>query len=177
MLQRQLPAMKFYIHEVNNMDISRILNTKRVLLDMKATTKAEVIEELTDLLQKDGAISCRETFIQDVWQRESEGSTGFENHIAIPHGKSSAVLNTTLAIGRTRQDIAWKRSMEARFVALFYLPSVWKIKIPPISAYSPRSLERWPMMTLLRNCSKKPVRRRLLISLVNMLNRTFTNNN
>ncbi|MDK6763747.1 PTS sugar transporter subunit IIA, partial [Klebsiella aerogenes] len=32
------------------MDISRILNTKRVLLDMKAMTKAEVIEELTDLL-------------------------------------------------------------------------------------------------------------------------------
>jgi PTS system fructose-specific IIA component len=51
---------------------------------MHATNKAEAIEELTDLLQKDGAISCRETFIQDVWQRESEGSTGFENHIAIP---------------------------------------------------------------------------------------------
>ncbi len=121
MLQRQLPAMKFYIHEVNNMDISRILNTKRVLLDMKATTKAEVIEELTDLLQKDGAISCRETFIQDVWQRESEGSTGFENHIAIPHGKSSAVLNTTLAIGRTRQDIAWETldGSQVRCIILF----------------------------------------------------------
>lgn len=121
MLQRQLPAMKFYIHEVNNMDISRILNTKRVFLDMKATTKAEVIEELTDLLQKDGAISCRETFIQDVWQRESEGSTGFENHIAIPHGKSSAVLNTTLAIGRTRQDIAWETldGSQVRCIILF----------------------------------------------------------
>lgn len=121
MLQRQLPAMKFYIHEVNNMDISRILNNKRVLLDMKATTKAEVIEELTDLLQKDGAISCRETFIQDVWQRESEGSTGFENHIAIPHGKSSAVLNTTLAIGRTRQDIAWETldGSQVRCIILF----------------------------------------------------------
>ena len=44
-------------------------------------------------------------FIKDVWQREAEGSTGFENHIAIPHGKSSAVINTTLAIGRTRRDI------------------------------------------------------------------------
>lgn len=85
------------------MDITKILNTNRVILDMKATNKTEVIEELTDILQKDGAISCRETFIQDVWQRESEGSTGFENHIAIPHGKSSAVVNTTLAIGRTRQ--------------------------------------------------------------------------
>lgn len=177
MLQRQLPAMKFYIHEVNNMDISRILNTKRVLLDMKATTKAEVIEELTDLLQKDGAISCRETFIQDVWQRESEGSTGFENHIAIPHGKSSAVLNTTLAIGRTRQDIAWETldGSQVRCIILFAVRL--EDQIPPISAYSPRSLERWPMMTLLRNCSKKPVRRRLLISLVNMLNRMFTNNN
>ncbi|EPK6474207.1 PTS system protein [Klebsiella variicola] len=103
------------------MDISRILNTKRVLLDMKARTKAEVIEELTDLLQKDGAISCRETFIQDVWQRESEGSTGFENHIAIPHGKSSAVLNTTLAIGRTRQDIAWETldGSQVRCIILF----------------------------------------------------------
>ena len=90
------------------MDITKILNTNRVILDMKATNKTEVIEELTDILQKDGAISCRETFIQDVWQRESEGSTGFENHIAIPHGKSSAVVNTTLAIGRTRQDIPWE---------------------------------------------------------------------
>ncbi|MDT7380833.1 PTS sugar transporter subunit IIA [Citrobacter freundii] len=90
------------------MDITKILNTNRVILDMKATNKTEVIEELTDILQKDGAISCRETFMQDVWQRESEGSTGFENHIAIPHGKSSAVVNTTLAIGRTRQDIPWE---------------------------------------------------------------------
>ena len=87
------------------MDITKILNTNRVILDMQATNKAEAIEDLTNLLKKDGAIDCRETFIKDVWQREAEGSTGFENHIAIPHGKSSAVINTTLAIGRTRQDI------------------------------------------------------------------------
>lgn len=90
------------------MDITKILNTNRVILNMKATNKTEAIEELTDLLQKAGAISCRETFIRDVWQRESEGSTGFENHIAIPHGKSSAVVNTTLAIGRTHHDIPWE---------------------------------------------------------------------
>ncbi|ENG9211823.1 PTS sugar transporter subunit IIA [Escherichia coli O25:H4] len=90
------------------MDITKILNTNRVILDMQATNKAEAIEELTNLLKKDGAIDCRETFIKDVWQREAEGSTGFENHIAIPHGKSSAVINTTLAIGRTRQDIPWE---------------------------------------------------------------------
>ena len=41
-----------------------------------------------------------DVYKRQVWQREAEGSTGFENHIAIPHGKSSAVINTTLAIGQ-----------------------------------------------------------------------------
>ena len=90
------------------MDITKILNTNRVILDMKATSKTEAIEELTDILQKDGAISLSRNVYSGCLERESEGSTGFENHIAIPHGKSSAVVNTTLAIGRTRQDIPWE---------------------------------------------------------------------
>lgn len=90
------------------MDITKILSINHVKLDMAASTKEEVIEELTDLLLKDGAISDRNAFIQDVWQREAEGSTGFENHIAIPHGKSSAVKHTSLAIGRTQRDIPWE---------------------------------------------------------------------
>jgi PTS system fructose-specific IIA component len=95
-------------HEVKVMDITNILNMNRIIMDMQATNKTEAIEELTNVLLEDGAISCRETFIRDVWQRESKGSTGFENHIAIPHGKSSAVINTTLAIGRIRYDIPWE---------------------------------------------------------------------
>ncbi|MEY8712579.1 PTS fructose transporter subunit IIA [Mangrovibacter phragmitis] len=90
------------------MDITKILNVSHVKLNMVAKTKDEVIEELTDLLLADGAITNRDEFIRDVWQREAEGSTGFENHIAIPHGKSSAVSHTTLAIGRTQQDIPWE---------------------------------------------------------------------
>ncbi len=46
------------------MDITKILNTNRVILDMQATNKEEAIEELTNLLKKDGAIDCRETFIK-----------------------------------------------------------------------------------------------------------------
>ena len=85
-----------------------MLNVKNIKLNMTARTKEEVIEELTDLLVQDGAVTNKEDFIRDVWLREEQGSTGFENHIAIPHGKSSAVVNTTLAIGRTRQDIPWE---------------------------------------------------------------------
>ena len=103
------------------MDITKILNTNRVILDMQATNKAEAIEELTNLLKKDGAIDCRETFIKDVWQREAEGSTGFENHIAIPHGKSSGVARTALAIGRTQHEIPWETmdGSDVRCIILF----------------------------------------------------------
>ncbi len=80
-----------------------------------------VIEELTDLLIQDGAVTNKEDFIRDVWLREELGSTGFENHIAIPHGKSSGVSRTALAIGRTQHAIPWETmdGSDVRCVILF----------------------------------------------------------
>ncbi|MEH9051911.1 PTS sugar transporter subunit IIA [Klebsiella pneumoniae] len=103
------------------MDISTVLNVKNIKLNMTARTKEEVIEELTDLLIQDGAVTNKEDFIRDVWLREELGSTGFENHIAIPHGKSSGVSRTALAIGRTQHAISWETmdGSDVRCVILF----------------------------------------------------------
>ncbi|MCS5948394.1 PTS sugar transporter subunit IIA [Klebsiella pneumoniae subsp. pneumoniae] len=105
------------------MDISTVLNVKNIKLNMTARTKEEVIEELTDLLIQDGAVTNKEDFIRDVWLREELGSTGFENHIAIPHGKSSGVSRTALAIGRTQHAIPWE-TMDGSDVPLCYLFAV-----------------------------------------------------
>ena len=103
------------------MDISTVLNVKNIKLNMTARTKEEVIEELTDLLIQDGAVTNKEDFIRDVWLREELGSTGFENHIAIPHGKSSGVSRTALAIGRTQHAIPWETmdGSDVRCIILF----------------------------------------------------------
>ncbi|HCT4073473.1 TPA: PTS sugar transporter subunit IIA [Klebsiella pneumoniae] len=103
------------------MDISTVLNVKNIKLNMTARTKEEVIEELTDLLIQDGAVTNKEDFIRDVWLRKELGSTGFENHIAIPHGKSSGVSRTALAIGRTQHAIPWETmdGSDVRCVILF----------------------------------------------------------
>ncbi|HGK4363668.1 TPA: PTS sugar transporter subunit IIA [Klebsiella pneumoniae] len=103
------------------MDISTVLNVKNIKLNMTARTKEDVIEELTDLLIQDGAVTNKEDFIRDVWLREELGSTGFENHIAIPHGKSSGVSRTALAIGRTQHAIPWETmdGSDVRCVILF----------------------------------------------------------
>ncbi|CAH3499843.1 PTS system 2-O-alpha-mannosyl-D-glycerate-specific EIIABC component, partial [Klebsiella pneumoniae] len=98
-----------------------VLNVKNIKLNMTARTKEEVIEELTDLLIQDGAVTNKEDFIRDVWLREELGSTGFENHIAIPHGKSFGVSRTALAIGRTQHAIPWETmdGSDVRCVILF----------------------------------------------------------
>ena len=98
-----------------------MLNVKNIKLNMTARTKEEVIEELTDLLIQDGAVTNKEDFIRDVWLREELGSTGFENHIAIPQGKSSGVSRTALAIGRTQHAIPWETmdGSDVRCVILF----------------------------------------------------------
>ena len=103
------------------MDISSVLNVKNIKLNMLAKSKEEAIEELADLLVSDGAIINKDVFLKDVWLREEQGSTGFENHIAIPHGKSSGVTRTALAIGRTQHQIPWETmdGSDVRCIILF----------------------------------------------------------
>ena len=103
------------------MDISNVLNVKNIKLNMMAKSKEEAIEELTDLLVQDGAVIDKDDFLKDVWLREEQGSTGFENHIAIPHGKSSGVARTALAMGRTQYEIPWETmdGSDVRCIILF----------------------------------------------------------
>ncbi|CAH6131228.1 PTS sugar transporter subunit IIA [Klebsiella oxytoca] len=103
------------------MDISSVLNVKNIKLNMMAKSKEEAIEELADLLVRDGAVVNKDVFLKDVWLREEQGSTGFENHIAIPHGKSSGVTRTALAIGRTQHQIPWETmdGSDVRCIILF----------------------------------------------------------
>jgi fructose-specific phosphotransferase system IIA component len=103
------------------MDLSKVIKSETIKLDMEATTKEQVIEELTELLFRANAISNKESFLADVYYRESIGTTGIGNGISIPHGKSKSVNKTAIAIGRTKTDIEWESLDEkpVRFIILF----------------------------------------------------------
>jgi PTS system fructose-specific IIA component len=109
------------------MDITKILNTNRVILDMKATNKTEAIEELTDILQKMGQLAVGKRLFR-MSGSVNQKARPAENHIAIPHGKSSAVVNTT---GNWAYPPGYSRKpwMAATCAASFCLPR--RIKILP----------------------------------------------
>jgi len=103
------------------MAIDDVLQEECITLNSQASTKEQIINELTDILFMSGALSDKNIFLKDVWLREELGSTGFENHIAIPHGKSAAVIKTRIAIGRVSGDIPWETidGTRVRLVMLF----------------------------------------------------------
>lgn len=111
---------------LNNIIISDILSKPCVLVDLVASNKMEVIEKMTDCLYDEQAISNKEGFIKDVLAREELGSTGFENCIAIPHGKSPWVKETRIAVARLRSPVDWESmdSTDIKLVILFAVKDV-----------------------------------------------------
>jgi PTS system, fructose subfamily, IIA component len=90
------------------MEIGQILNEDLIDLDLQAVTKAEAIQELTELLSQKGNVTNANVFIEDVYKREAEGQTGLGGGIAIPHGKSDVVKATSIAVGRTKYGLEWE---------------------------------------------------------------------
>lgn len=78
------------------MKITDLLGTS-VSLNQSASSKAEVIEKIVDLMVKKGNITDRESFKKAVFAREEEGTTGVGDGIAIPHGRCAGVAEPGLA--------------------------------------------------------------------------------
>lgn len=89
-------------------NISNVIDEKLIALDLDVNTKEEMLNALTDLFEEQGKLNDREGFFKDVMWREGEGQTGIGMGVAIPHGKSAGVNETALAIGTSKNPLAWE---------------------------------------------------------------------
>ena len=60
---------------------------------------------MIQILYQDGVINSKEDFKLAVMKREKEFSTGIGYGIGIPHGKSNAVLEPSIALGISKEGI------------------------------------------------------------------------
>lgn len=88
------------------MNLKKVLTKESILPDLKAETKGAVIEELIDFLTRSGTVTERAAALEAVTSREAKMSTGMQNGIAIPHGKTDTVdqLLVAIAIKKTGVD-------------------------------------------------------------------------
>ncbi len=105
------------------MNVAEVLKKERIAENLSAKTKEEALTKLTDLLYESGALSDKDAFLKDVLDREAVSTTGIGNGIAIPHGKSANVKETTVAIGRLENEVEWE-SVDDKPVKLIVLLAV-----------------------------------------------------
>jgi PTS system nitrogen regulatory IIA component len=70
-----------------------------ITLTLKGTTKEAVITELLDILSAQRKLVDRAAALKDLIDREQNMSTAIPNGIAVPHAKTNAVQDLTIAIG------------------------------------------------------------------------------
>lgn len=90
------------------MDYAECLRNGCVKLDIAGETKEEIINELVDLLYKEGKIKDKEPILKAVLDREQQMSTGMQYGVAIPHAKTDAVdgIVTAVALKKSGVDFA-----------------------------------------------------------------------
>ena len=105
------------------MNIMDVLDERAVTTNLKAQQhKEEVIQELVQLLVTAGSIKDRDVpkLVQILLKRESLGSTGIGQGVAIPHGKSDCVSELIGAVGVARHGMNFD-SLDGERTNIFFL--------------------------------------------------------
>ena len=87
------------------MNLKKPLTVETIRLDLKGATKEAILAEMVDLLVASGHIRDREAVLKAVLEREKRMSTGMQNGIAIPHGKTDSVDCLVAALGIKRGGV------------------------------------------------------------------------
>lgn len=100
--------------------VASLYNENTVALELKGSTKEEVLKEMTDLLYKDGVLTNKEEFLAEINKREESGSTGFGNGVAIPHAKTKSVVKPRVAVGISKKGFEFD-SIDGKPVHLIFM--------------------------------------------------------
>ena len=103
------------------MKLSTIFPVDSIKVQLEGLDKEEVIEELVDLLVRNGRLQDREAALETINAREAKGSTGIGNGVALPHGKTAAVNQLTGALGISREGVEFDSVDGALVQAVFLI--------------------------------------------------------
>jgi nitrogen PTS system EIIA component len=86
--------------------ISRLLPVNNVLLDLQASSKKRVFEQVGLLFENNHAIARAKVF-DSLFVRERLGSTGLGQGVAIPHGRIKGLKDAVAAFVRLAEPVAF----------------------------------------------------------------------
>lgn len=100
--------------------LRKFIQKECISLELQSKNKADVIDELIEILDKAGKLNDREIFKKEILKREAQSSTGLEEGIAIPHAKTAAVKVPSIAIGISKEGLDYE-SLDGEVSRLFFM--------------------------------------------------------
>lgn len=102
------------------MRIKDILNPESMIMDLQATTKDEAINEMADLEVATGIVNNKEKFVESIWAREKESTTGIGGGIAMPHARNEYINKARVLFAKSEKGVDFD-SLDQQPVHLFFM--------------------------------------------------------
>ncbi|HGQ4789462.1 TPA: fructose-specific PTS transporter subunit EIIC [Streptococcus pneumoniae] len=102
------------------MKIQDLLRKDVMLLDLQATEKTAVIDEMIKNLTEHSYVTDFETFKEGILAREALTSTGLGDGIAMPHSKNAAVKEATVLFAKSNKGVDYE-SLDGQATDLFFM--------------------------------------------------------
>lgn len=113
------------------MNLTTLSHPHAVCLHARFTDRDDAIRQLAQRLSELGKVADAETYLAEVFHRESLGPTALGEGLAVPHGKSPAVKEAAFAVATLSEPLAWEGVEGIEPVELIFL-----LAIPPEEAGS-----------------------------------------
>ena len=102
------------------MKIQDVLRKDVMLLDLQATSKEGVIDEMITRLVDKGYVTDFEVFKTGILNREAQTTTGLGDGIAMPHAKNAAVKEATVLFAKSNKGVDYA-SLDGQPTDLFFM--------------------------------------------------------
>ncbi|HFI2461984.1 TPA: fructose-specific PTS transporter subunit EIIC [Streptococcus suis] len=102
------------------MKIQDVLRKDVMLLDLQATSKEAVIDEMITSLVDKGYVTDFDVFKTGIMNREAQTTTGLGDGIAMPHAKNTAVKEATVLFAKSNKGVDYA-SLDGQPTDLFFM--------------------------------------------------------
>lgn len=103
--------------------LADLIDPKQIVLNLRASTQAEAMREIVDLLVTADKIDNPQKFLEELRAREMTNSTYAADGVAFPHARTKLVDQLFLGIGRSEAGIPWTGKGEtAHLIFLIAVP-------------------------------------------------------
>ena len=102
------------------MQLEKFFKIEHINADLSAKNKEDALLEMVDTIIRGGLNLDKSSILEILKQRESLGSTGIGEGVAIPHGKISTLNDIVIAFGRSVNGISYD-SLDGKPVHLLFL--------------------------------------------------------